>query len=208
MASAQVIPPGGTWFDSMKRSFADVPVADDSGVSTIEFLEAAEALTTLFDLLGSVAFTPVKNDLLGNIKKIRDRYLAAPTLSETLQSLVENELKEKKHTASGGLLWLLRGLDFTAQALRHNIANAAQELSDSFRAAYSTTLRAHHNFLVKPIFGAAMSATPYRKDFYAKLGEDSAKSQTALEVETAALEKIVAILKAFLERDNIKKSVK
>ena len=59
-------------------------------------------------MLGSVAFNPVKSDMTGNIKKIRDRQLAAPTLSETLQSLVVNELKEKKHTATEGLLWLSR----------------------------------------------------------------------------------------------------
>jgi hypothetical protein len=42
------------------------------------------------------------------IQKIRERQLAAPTLSETLQDLVINELKEKKHTATEGLLWLTR----------------------------------------------------------------------------------------------------
>lgn len=45
-------PPGGTWFDTIKRSFADVPVdaANDNGISTTEFLEAAESLTTLFGM--------------------------------------------------------------------------------------------------------------------------------------------------------------
>lgn len=72
----------------MKRSFADVPVdkENDNAISTTEFLEAAESLTGLFgmtylgvfvslsninwnlDVLGSVAFTPVKNDIMGNIK--------------------------------------------------------------------------------------------------------------------------------------------
>lgn len=60
------------------------------------------------DVLGSAAFKPVKSDMGGNIKKIRDRQLAAPTLSETLQDLVLNELKEKKHTATEGLVWLVR----------------------------------------------------------------------------------------------------
>lgn len=41
-------------------------------------------------------------------QKIRDRQLAAPALSETLQDLVLNELKEKKHVATEGLLWLTR----------------------------------------------------------------------------------------------------
>lgn len=92
------------------------------------------------------------------------------------------------------------GLDFTAQALRHNIANASKELSDSFREAYGNTLKPHHSFVIKPIFSAAMSATPYRKDFYAKLGEDSTKVQDSLEQEVQALEQRVAILKEFLGR--------
>ena len=41
-------------------------------------------------------------------QKIRDRQLAAPLESETLQDLVVNELKTKKHTATEGLVWLVR----------------------------------------------------------------------------------------------------
>ncbi|RAK85031.1 HET-C protein [Aspergillus costaricaensis CBS 115574] len=195
-----------TWFDQQKRSFADVKIdaANDNGISTTEFLEAAESLTTLFDVLGSKAFTPVKSDLTNNIKKVRERQLAAPAESETLQALVINELKTKKHVASEGLLWLVRGLDFTAQALRHNLNNGSTELSDSFREAYGNTLKPHHSFVIKPIFSAAMSATPYRKDFYAKLGEDQAKVNESLNAEVVALEKNVAILKEFQGRKEAK----
>ncbi|BCR93776.1 GLTP domain-containing protein [Aspergillus luchuensis] len=195
-----------TWFDQQKRSFADVKIdaANDNGISTTEFLEAAESLTTLFDVLGSKAFTPVKSDLTNNIKKVRERQLAAPAESETLQALVVNELKTKKHVASEGLLWLVRGLDFTAQALRHNLNNGSTELSDSFREAYGNTLKPHHSFVIKPIFSAAMSATPYRKDFYAKLGEDQAKVNESLNAEVVALEKNVAILKEFQGRKEAK----
>lgn len=48
-------------------------------------------------------------------QKVRDRQLAAPTESENLQSLVLNELKIKKHTATEGLLWLVR---FISSALQ------------------------------------------------------------------------------------------
>ncbi|KAJ8109567.1 hypothetical protein OPT61_g7370 [Boeremia exigua] len=195
-----------TFFDGVNKSWENVPVdaSKDNAISTTEFLEAAESLTTLFDVLGSAAFKPVKNDMSGNIKKIRDRQLAAPTLSETLQELVLNELKEKKHTATEGLVWLNRGLDFTAQALRHNISNPTKELADSFRDAYGNTLKPHHSFVVKPLFSAAMSATPYRKDFYAKLGSDEAKVQQQLEAYLSALEKIVATLNQFLARKEAK----
>jgi Glycolipid transfer protein (GLTP) len=139
--------------------------------------------------------------MLGNIKKIRDRQLAAPLDSSTLQSLVKSELSTKKHTATEGLLWLTRGLDFTAQALREDVkSGGSQELSLSFRSAYKGTLAPHHSFLVKPIFSAAMSATPYRKDFYAKMGgqgTDPVKVDEALKNWLGALEERVKILNRF-----------
>jgi hypothetical protein len=42
-----------------------------------------------------------------------------------------------------------------------------------------------------------MSATPYRKDFYAKLGDDDTKVQAELEKWLTALEKLLKILTAF-----------
>nr|AST36439.1 putative glycolipid transfer protein HET-C2 [Aureobasidium melanogenum] len=190
-------PPGGTFFDTLKRSFTDVPV-ESGKIATTQFLEACESLTTLFDVLGSTAFKPVKSDMTGNIKKIRDRQLAAPVDSETLQDLVRNELATKKHTATEGLVWLNRALDFTAQALRQNLTNSGEEVSVSFRSAYGNTLSKHHSFMIKPIFSAAMSATPYRKDFYAKLGDDQARVEKELGVWLSSLENIVKILNDFL----------
>lgn len=67
--AANAFPPGGTYFDNGKRSFTDVPIdqSKDNAIATTEFLEAAEALTGLFDVLGSVAFKPVKSDVEGNV---------------------------------------------------------------------------------------------------------------------------------------------
>ena len=112
--------------------------------------------------------------------------------------------KAKKHTATEGLLWLTRGLDFTAQALRKNMDSPAEELSTSFRASYGETLKQHHSFIVKPIFSAAMSATPYRKDFYAKLGDDQQRVQKELRAWLEALERRVTILNGFLARPEAK----
>ena len=53
------------------------------------------------------------------LQKIRDRQLAAPALSETLQDLALNELKEKKHTATEGLVWLNRYVTFFLHSLGH-----------------------------------------------------------------------------------------
>lgn len=203
---AATIPPGGTLLDTFKQSFTDVPVdrEKDNAISTAEFLDAAESLTTMFDVLGSVAFSPVKNDMLGNVKKLRDRHQAAPAESETLQDLVRNELKAKTHKATEGLLWLTRGLEFTCIALSQNVAKESEELAESFRGAYGVTLKPHHSFLIKPIFSAAMGACPKRKDFYTKLGSDVNKIMEQLRTYLAALDKIVAIIKAFLATKDAK----
>lgn len=42
------------------------------------------------------------------LQKIKTRYEEAPSESATIQDLVINELKAKKHTATEGLLWLTR----------------------------------------------------------------------------------------------------
>lgn len=190
------------------QSYVDVPVTRD-GVATNEFLDATEAVVNLFDLLGSSAFSIVQNDMNGNItvrrstfsatnanpaQKVRTRLLSTgPDMSGTLEHLVKNEGSpdEKKRTATEGLMWLLRGLQFTLAALRRSLDNPNEELSVSFTKAYETTLSKHHSFVVRPVFSVAMKACPYRKDFYAKLGEPADKVVVQLKAWLDALEKIL-----------------
>ncbi|EPQ31857.1 uncharacterized protein PFL1_00056 [Pseudozyma flocculosa PF-1] len=196
-----------TYFDTVKKSYADVPT--EGGVETSGFLEATEGLVKLFDLLGNSAFAVVQNDMNGNIKKIRERLLAAPATSSTLQALVENEGKpgDKKRTATEGLMWLLRGLDFTAKALRRSVSDPSEELTVSFTKAYENSLRQHHSFVIRPVFSLAMKACPYRKDFYAKLGSPPERVDEELKRWLAALEKIVQTMQDFYTQGNYAKGL-
>lgn len=142
--------------------------------------------------------------MLGNVAKIRKRQLEAPGDSATLQSLVRNELKIKKHNATEGLLWLFRGLQFMYQALSRNLASETEELNTSFNAAYGKTLSNFHNFLARGGFKLAMSACPYRKDFYAKLSPNYADLKVKLQAWLGALENIVDILEKFLDSKEAK----
>ena len=58
--------------------------------------------------------------------------------------------------------------------------------------------------MVKPIFSAAMSATPYRAAFYKNLGDDQARVNKELDAWLTSLEKIVSILKEFQGRKEAK----
>jgi len=191
------------YLDTVK-SFADVPITD-AGVDTLAFIEASEGLVGMFDLLGSTAFSVVQSDLNGNIKKLKARHDAHPAQSDTLENLVKNEKASGQHTATEGLLWLLRGLAFTCQALLKAQSDVAKELVAAFTESYNDTLSKYHNFVVKGVFKVAMKACPYKKDFYAKLAADPAggvavtsdRLNTELDKWLAALDNIVKRMEKF-----------
>jgi len=182
------------------KSFADVPVTD-AGVDTVVFLQAAEGLTGMFDLLGSRAFTLVQNDLKGNITKVRARYDATPTLSATLELLVQNEAGEKNRTATEGLLWLNRGLSFTCKALERAQENKTEELANAFLYSYEGTLKKFHSFIVKGVFSVAMKACPLRAKFYSALAADPNGGEPASQEKlNEELDKWLAALSPILKR--------
>ncbi|CAH2352110.1 hypothetical protein CLIB1423_05S05820 [[Candida] railenensis] len=195
-----------TFFDQSKRSFTEVEVTDNK-INTSEFLEAAESLVKLFDLLGSSAFSVVQSDMTGNITKIRNKLLENPAANGTLQDLVLAEAAGKSKTATQGLLWLSRGLQFTSQAMRETVNNPTTELTKTFTDAYSKTLSKYHGMMIRPIFKLAMKACPYRKDFFEKLGADQDKVNQQLEEWLKALENIVQIIMDFFASGNYGKGL-
>lgn len=73
---------------------------------------------------------------------------------------MENEKDEKKRTATEGLMWLLRGLSFTCQALQNAQGNKSEELAAAFTKSYEGTLKKFHNFVVKGIFSVGVPSRP------------------------------------------------
>lgn len=70
MATKTTYPPGGTWFDTLRKSFVDVPVdaSHDNAIETTAFLEAAASLTALFGKANDVL--PLPHTLLGFIANL------------------------------------------------------------------------------------------------------------------------------------------
>jgi len=204
---------GKTWFETQKVQFNDVPISIDQDVSTNEFLEATESMTTIFDLLGSAVFTPIKQDLLFNVRRVRTRQQQAPEVSETLQSLVRGELSLKAQPATEAIIWIVRGLDFMTEVFMIEMQAAAcesvpgcqsKELANSFKESYEITLQPYHNTFIRLIFKTALNAAPKRKNFYQALIGDHADSKTGDAVMNqwaTSLKNIVTILKEFLASD-------
>ncbi|RXK35507.1 het-c2 protein [Tremella mesenterica] len=192
------------FFETITKSFVDVPITD-AGVDTASFCEASENLVKIFGLFGNPAFQVVQNDLNGNIAKVRAFLAAHPDHAQTLESLLAHDKKihpnEKDRDVSRGLMWLLRGLRFTARGLRINLSNPTQELSASFTKGYEETLKKYHGIMVRPIFALAMKACPYRATFYPKLGEPQDVVMVKLEEWLSALENILKIEEAHFVKE-------
>ncbi|KAJ2490995.1 hypothetical protein IWW37_002661 [Coemansia sp. RSA 2050] len=188
-----------TFVERVPLRFEQVTV-DEAGINTAEFLNAARGVVMLFDELGSAAFVAVKSDISGNIDKVQAKYDTDKAAFSTLEKIVMAEAGTKDRKASQGLLWLKRGLEFTAQGLHRNLSNAAEELADSFRQAYEITLKPLHGFVVRTVFNVAMAACPYRKAFYEKLGGENEAVFKGLEVWVAALQKQLSQLDAFYKK--------
>ncbi|KIW40892.1 hypothetical protein, variant [Exophiala oligosperma] len=200
MAPRIVIPAGETWFDIHETSFSDVPVSANRYVPIKEFLAATEATATILDLLGSAVFTPIKNDMLFNVGRVRSRQAQDAEGSRTLQDLVKNELATQAHSATAGLTWLNKDISATEKMPK-------MDLRESFRDSYKVTLSPYHTVVIRPIFRAAMSAAPRRKDLYIRLsgkGTDPELAVQAMEKWVTATETIVTILKDFLATDEVK----
>ena len=133
--------------------------------------------------------------------------MSDPMGAGTLQDLILSEAPTKTKTATQGLLWLSRGLEFTSRAMRETVNNPDRELTKTFTDAYTATLSQYHGMLIKPVFKLAMKACPYRKDFFEKLGSDQAKVAEELEKWLAALEKIVKNIMEFFASGNYAKGL-
>ncbi|XP_076801300.1 glycolipid transfer protein-like [Clavelina lepadiformis] len=156
--------------------FPDIP--EDKKIDTIKFIEACEKIPSIFDLLGGKIFSPVKNDVIGNIEKIKKRYLENPVKFATLDDIIEVERHEtdKKLKAKDGnglatnaLMWLKRGLKFILLFLEHLLKNDydsnPENLKSCAKLAYKGSLQEYHGFIVSQLVSAATNACPYRSDF-------------------------------------------
>ncbi|KAI0046020.1 glycolipid transfer protein [Auriscalpium vulgare] len=185
-------------FETVK-SFVDVPVTDD-GVETASFLEAADGLMNLFDLLGGAVFGFVQTDLRNNIAGVRERYVAHIDKSGTLESLVISEKSEGGKYGTACLTRLIRGLAFTCLALQNMQEDRVAELHTCFRRSYDVVLKHHHSFVVRSVVTLAIRAVPYRNDFYTKIAEggDVEKLDAEMTKWLVALDVIVKRITAFL----------
>ncbi|KAI8078199.1 glycolipid transfer protein domain-containing protein [Gilbertella persicaria] len=181
------------------RSYEDVQVSPE-GIDTAQFLEATKSMIDMFDLFGSSAFSVVQNDMRNNVIKIESKFQENPTEYNTLENLMAKEAYLKRRVATEAVLWLKRGLEFTAKSLLHSLDHPEDELTVSFSLAYDSVLRPYHSFIVRPIFNLAMNACPWRRDFYERIGVQTPESTLMMRNWLLSLIKLLDILNKDFEK--------
>ncbi|KAH9489563.1 Pleckstrin y domain-containing A member 8, partial [Bulinus truncatus] len=181
-----------TFFTAMHTSFSNVDTSDEENILVNPFLDACNNLVPIFDKLNSTAFSPVKMDFCGNIKKIHQKHLSNPEKFVTLQSMVLDEVQNGQHThsnsATSALLWLKRSLEFIREFLRE-CSSGSTDLSICASNAYSRTLKNYHGWVVRGVFAVAVKALPYRETFISHLavGDSGAIDPSSPQFEHALL---------------------
>ncbi|NP_001337904.1 pleckstrin homology domain-containing family A member 8 isoform 6 [Homo sapiens] len=129
----EVIP---TFFSTMNTSFSDIELLEDSGIPTEAFLASCYAVVPVLDKLGPTVFAPVKMDLVGNIKKVNQKYITNKEEFTTLQKIVLHEVEadvaQVRNSATEALLWLKRGLKFLKGFLTE-VKNGEKDIQTALR---------------------------------------------------------------------------
>ncbi|XP_014442413.1 pleckstrin homology domain-containing family A member 8 isoform X1 [Tupaia chinensis] len=204
----EVIP---TFFSTMNTSFSDIELLEDSGIPTEAFLASCYAVVPVLDKLGPTVFAPVKMDLVGNIKKVNQKYITNKEEFTTLQKIVLHEVEADvarvRNSATEALLWLKRGLKFLKGFLTE-VKNGEKDIQTALNNAYGKTLRQHHGWVVRGVFALALRAAPSYEDFVAALtikeGDHQKEAfslgmQRDLSLYLPAMEKQLAILDTLYE---------
>ncbi|XP_066151889.1 glycolipid transfer protein isoform X1 [Euwallacea fornicatus] len=146
-------------------------------LKTVEFLKASSGIVILLEQFGKV-FSPVVNDINGNIKKLWKKHDKDNQLYQNLEDMILSEQVEDKTYATNALLWLRRALHFLSIFFQCIIMDSecgrmSQDLTPFFKKAYSETLEPHHGWLGTQLFNVMSRFAPSRGHLFYTLALDS-----------------------------------
>lgn len=157
------IPPPLSFFGKSEKTFESVKTSKgpDHHISCQEFLDACQNYLIIYDLIGGSMFSPIKNDVSGNINKLKgfQKCSKGSNLLDLVQTEIEANTTHKSHSATDALLWLKRGLWMLYYFFEQVVATeGAVDAKQAFSQAYDQSLAKHHNFAVKIIIKAGLRA--------------------------------------------------
>mmetsp|Transcript_39952 Transcript_39952/g.67001 ORF Transcript_39952/g.67001 Transcript_39952/m.67001 type:complete len:211 (+) Transcript_39952:166-798(+) len=141
-------------------------------IQTGPFLDTCRLTVKIIEKLGT-AFYPAKADVSGNIERLSKRASEDPEGYELIFSIVTKEVEKGEHTGSSsatkGLLWLKRFLEFVVALLRH-LDDPSASLYDAASKAYKECLQPFHGFLASTAFTVILNLCGSRGSFEEAVG--------------------------------------
>jgi len=136
----------------------------------------------MLDTQTNLVFVPVRSRFTNNVNQIKDYYSKHRDCT-TLDRLIQREIDEGKSnvakiSASRGVMWFTRAVQFLVEAFDNSLSKEDEELTVSFQHAYDASLGKHHDYIVGNLFAAALQMCPYREKFYRQLAGDDTIEQT------------------------------
>jgi hypothetical protein len=190
------------FFEEVEGRLKAVRSRSSKGVPTVELLYLSYAIISIFDAMPGMGM--VKSDMLGNCDKIW-RHLGGEGNAPTLEDMVAAELealagdseraRKRDGSVCNSLLWLKRALRLVEGILQELLAHPTKSMKDCTAAAYATSLKRHHNMVMKGAFGVAVNAAPGREDFISKLAGPKSTPEAAVK----SLGKLLPSLSKLLE---------
>ncbi|XP_015908553.2 glycolipid transfer protein [Parasteatoda tepidariorum] len=151
-------------------------INDEEKIPLVPFLEASKGIVQFVEILGTV-FTPVKQDINGNIEKLYKIHQSDKTKFETINDVIAYELEETNKVGIDALLWLKRALEYVQILITCLIddtkdGSCAEDLTPFFNKAYEEKLKPYHGWFVQKLFGLIVYAAPGRKSLLLLLNDN------------------------------------
>ncbi|XP_004535249.1 glycolipid transfer protein [Ceratitis capitata] len=155
------------------------PIVEDK-IETVAFLESAKEIVTVIETFGKL-FTPVINDMNGNIVKLTKVYQTDRLKYTYIEDMIVLNLNVN-NIAADALLWLKRGLQLIYTFFENIFydAQGAEVLKPHLQNAYERTLKPYHGFIVQGTIKLIYSWVPTRSQLIGK-GEAHAENLQVLE---------------------------
>ncbi|XP_012944496.1 glycolipid transfer protein 1 isoform X2 [Aplysia californica] len=136
-------------------------VDNNSEMATAQFLKACVDITSILDRLGT-GFSVPKKDIVGNIKRIDEKFKSNPEKYSTLKVIIQDEAqvqaKSSKITSlAAALIWLRRALSFLLSFIsllskEYHAGVGEQNLRQTVVTAYQGTLKPFHGRMTQFLF--------------------------------------------------------
>ncbi|GBF91372.1 hypothetical protein Rsub_04112 [Raphidocelis subcapitata] len=149
----------------------------DGNIITDGFLDLCQLVLPLIDSFGA-AFGIVRNDISGNIERLRARKASDPARFRLLYPIVEEEVARNDVGGSSctkGLLWLKRAMEFMVSILRCLQERPSASMSEVVYEQW-------HGWLATSAFSVAFAFVPGRATFLDRLAGGKFNEQTAADM--------------------------